>query len=258
MDLGNLQANWTVLGKRDPLWAILVDPSKRGNRWLVEEFFETGRREIDAALARVAALGLRLPTGGEGGRALDFGCGVGRLTQALAGRFAEAVGVDIAPTMIERAREYNRFPATCHYELNTDADLRRFPDGRFDFVYSNIVLQHMEPRYSTVYIREFGRVLAPGGVLIFQLPSGVVRRPVPLAKYAVRRVVQAVTRWLPDVAEVLYERLPVGNRLRMEMYAVPRPRVTATVAAGGARVVDVRADGAAGPQWVSLSYCCAK
>ncbi len=52
MDFGNLQANWTVLGERDPLWAILVDPSKRGNRWRVEEFFETGRREIDAALAR--------------------------------------------------------------------------------------------------------------------------------------------------------------------------------------------------------------
>lgn len=252
MDFGKLQASWTALGERDPLWAILVEPSKRGNRWAVDEFFETGRREIDAALARVAALGLRVPTG----RALDFGCGVGRLTQALAARFAEAVGVDIAPTMIERAREYNRFPATCRYELNTGTDLRRFPDGRFDFVYSNIVLQHMEPRYSTAYIREFARVLAPGGVLIFQLPSGVVRRPGPLAKYALRRVVQVVNHWLPAAAHVLYDRLPDGDRLRIEMYAVPRQRVTATVAAGGAHVVDVRADGAAGPQWISLSYCC--
>ena len=31
------------------------------------------------------------------GRALDFGCGVGRLTQALAGKFSECDGVDIAP-----------------------------------------------------------------------------------------------------------------------------------------------------------------
>jgi SAM-dependent methyltransferase len=258
MDFGKLQANWTALGQRDPLWAILVEPSKRGNRWAVDEFFETGRKEIDAALARVAALGLRVPTGAGGGRALDFGCGVGRLTQALAGRFAEVVGVDVAPTMIERAREFNRFPTTCRYEVNTGADLRLFPEGRFDFVYSNIVLQHMEPRYSTAYIREFARVLAPGGVLLFQLPSGVARQPGALAKYALRRVVQAVNRYLPGAAQALYERLPDGDRLRIEMYTVPRERVTATVAAAGARVVDVRADGAAGPQWISLSYCCTR
>src|SRR5262249_36530770 len=36
-----------------------------------------------------------------------------------------------------------------------------------------LVLQHMRPEYSTSYLREFLRVLAPGGVLVFQLPAEV-------------------------------------------------------------------------------------
>lgn len=51
-------------------------------------------------------------------------------------------------------------------------DLARFPDGTFTFIYSTLVLQHMEPQFSKGYIREFVRVLAPGGVLAFQLPAG--------------------------------------------------------------------------------------
>src|SRR5262249_5547329 len=44
-------------------------------------------------------------------------------------------------------------------------------DAAFDLVYSNVVLQHMEPEYSARYIHEFTRILAPGGVAVFQLPS---------------------------------------------------------------------------------------
>ncbi|HEX9611441.1 MAG TPA: class I SAM-dependent methyltransferase [Gemmatimonadales bacterium] len=254
MDLGKLQANWTTLGQRDPLWAILVDPEKRGNRWRREEFFETGRREIDAALSHVQAVGLAVPRR----RALDFGCGVGRLTQALAARFEEVAGIDIAASMIELAREYNRYPATCSYQVNPHDDLRLFPDDHFDFVYSNIVLQHMEPAYATAYIREFVRVLAPAGVLLFQLPSGVVPRPGPLAKFAVRRIVQAANRWLPRALQGIYRWLPQGDRMRIEMYAMPRERVVGVIAAAGARVVAVTRNAAAGPQWISLSYCCTK
>lgn len=255
MDFDKLQSTWTTLGKRDPLWAILVDPDKRGNRWQREEFFETGRREIDAAIRHVQAVGLPVPRR----RALDFGCGVGRLTQALAGRFDSVVGVDIAHTMIELAQQYNRHPAKVTYQVNPHNDLRIFRDREFDFIYSNIVLQHMEPAFAENYLREFVRVLAPRGVLLFQLPAGVARRPQAWAKVAVRRGVQLVNRWLPRVVERVAGWLPGGgDRLRIEMYAIPRRRVEAVVTAAGARVVAVTPNDAAGPQWISLSYCCTR
>src|ERR1700682_912533 len=56
-----------------------------------------------------------------GDRHLDFGCGVGRLTQGPASYFASVRGVDIAPSMIELAKRHNRYPDVCHYDLNCEA-----------------------------------------------------------------------------------------------------------------------------------------
>ncbi len=167
MDLKDLQRNWDAFGKSDPFWSILSDPDKRGNRWNAEEFFRTGETAVAGLMEVLRNLGAPCRRD----RALDFGCGAGRLTQALANHFELACGVDIAPSMVDLARRYNRRGERCRYFLNEANDLALFPDGRFDLVFSFIVLQHMKPEYSRRYLREFFRVLAPGGLTVFQLPS---------------------------------------------------------------------------------------
>src|SRR6202035_2479615 len=77
--------------------------------------------------------------------ALDFGCGIGRLSQALADHFDQVHGVDISPKMIELARQHNRKGAHCEYLCNPAGDLRRFADGSIDMIYSWITLPHMRP-----------------------------------------------------------------------------------------------------------------
>jgi SAM-dependent methyltransferase len=168
MELKELQRNWDELGRIDPLWAILTDPGRRGGKWDTDEFFASGGHEIAQTMTLAQALGL--PARRE--TALDFGCGVGRLTQALCGWFERCRGVDIAPSMIELARGYNKHGGRCEYLLNTHDDLRGLAADSFDLVYSNIVLQHMQPKYSLPYIREFVRVLRPGGLIVFQIPDG--------------------------------------------------------------------------------------
>ena len=170
-DFEELQKNWDELGKRDALWAILSHPEKGNGKWNVSEFFESGEREIADVLEYISSLDVPLSRG----RALDFGCGVGRLTQALCQHFDECHGVDIAPSMIQIAEEYNSFGNRCLYHVNASGDLRLFRDKTFDFIYSNIVLQHMKPKYSKRYMREFLRVLAPDGVLVFHIPSELER-----------------------------------------------------------------------------------
>jgi ubiquinone/menaquinone biosynthesis C-methylase UbiE len=172
--LDELQRHWNDFGKQDPLWAIMTWPSKRNRGWQLAEFFRTGEDEIQATLDRVAALGLPRPHR----RALDFGCGVGRLTQALGSRFESVCGVDIAQSMIELAREYNKHGERCRYFHNTADDLGIFDDESFDFVFTLRVLQHMRPEYSQRYIREFMRLLAPGAVAVFQIP-GPAPAPAP-------------------------------------------------------------------------------
>lgn len=152
------------------MWAVLTGPLGASRSWDTEAFFRTGVDEITSVLARVRAVGLTPPPG----RALDFGCGVGRLTQALAAHFAGVDGVDIAPAMIEQARALTPPGLACTYHLNEADNLALFPDATFDFIYSSITLQHMEPRYSRRYVEEFFRVAKPGGVIVFQLPSEAV------------------------------------------------------------------------------------
>jgi SAM-dependent methyltransferase len=162
MDLETLKNNWESLAERDALFAILTDHRRAGGKWDVDEFMATGEAEIDTVIHHLASIGC-IPD--YGGKALDFGCGVGRLTQALAPRFTSCVGVDISRQMIDKANALNRY-AHCRYVANPEEQLP-FADTSFSFIYSNIVLQHVPRRFATAYLREFIRVLAPGGILIF-------------------------------------------------------------------------------------------
>jgi SAM-dependent methyltransferase len=238
MRLDQLQRNWDALGRADPMWAVLTDPAKRGNRWDAEEFFATGRREIAALEGQLEALGLA-PARRE--HVLDFGCGLGRLTQALAERYARATGVDIAPSMVEQARAFNRHGARVEYVVNDAPDLRRFADDAFDLVFSHITLQHVRPPVALAYVAEFVRVMRPDGLCVFQLPSawhGGLRMRLRMA--------------LPEVF-ALARRLR-GRGPSMEMHVTPRARVEAAVAAAGGRVVHALDDPDAGAAFSGLRY----
>ena len=84
------EQEWDHLASIDPLWAILSDPAKRGGGWETEEFLATGERDVAHLVGVAERSGRPL----ELGRALDFGCGVGRLTRALAIAEDAALGID--------------------------------------------------------------------------------------------------------------------------------------------------------------------
>jgi SAM-dependent methyltransferase len=241
MDLDKLQANWNEFGETDPLWAILSDPAKKGGKWDWDEFFRTGEGDVEQVLRGVAAQGIELRRR----KALDFGCGVGRLTQALGLHFEECCGVDIAPSMIRLAREHNRRGARCRYELNAHPDLRLFAGGTFDFIYSTLVLQHMRPEYSKQYIAEFLRVLAPGGCAVFSLPSGLRTPWGPVRRLAGRLYWRS-----RDLLSAVGIRTPP----RFEMYGIPQPEVLELIAQNGGRLSAALADSPAGPAWISYCY----
>jgi SAM-dependent methyltransferase len=179
MELDELQRNWDEFGKQDPLWAIRTEPDKRGGKWDLAEFFESGEEHVRELVGRLTELGL--PTHGV---VLDFGCGVGRLTQAFADHFDDVWGIDIAPSMIEGAEAFNRHGSRVHYVLNDTSDLSRFDDGSFDLVFSVIVLQHIRPDIALSYVREFFRLCRPGGAVVFQIPSHMTSEPFPEGGYA--------------------------------------------------------------------------
>jgi len=222
--LQDLRSNWNEFGLTDPLWAIATDPEKKGNKWELDEFFDRGVREIDALMDHLESRHISIPKG----RALDFGCGVGRLTQALARLFNVVDGVDIAPSMIELANKYNRYGDRCRYYVS-DADLSLFEDGAFDFIYTSFVLQHIKPVYSKSYIKEFLRVLAPNGVLVFLLANEPNTRGGGLLAAAHLRIVQ--------LGCGMYRTVRAGPI--MEFHMIKRRTIEALLQDNGAKAIDI-------------------
>jgi len=244
MTLDRNQSEWEDLAELDPFWAILTGPERKFGRGDVEAFFASGREEVAALMARCTGLGY--PARRDA--ALDFGCGVGRVTQALAEQFGEVWGVDIAEGMLTRARELNAGVSDCRFVQNTDPHLGRFEDNAFDLVYSNIVLQHIPVRRTILaYIREFIRIVRPGGLVVFQLPAYIPWR----GRVQMARRLYHLLRRLGVGKRYLYERrgyLPLGIAF------VPERTVRMTLDAVGGHVLDACEDRWAGPGIRSLTY----
>ena len=128
------------------------------------EFFQTGVDEIDTLINRLRDAGVKPARD----RALDFGCGVGRLTAPLAFHFECVDGVDISDAMVELARGYAHQGCT----FTVSEERLPFDDESFDFIYSNLCLQHMPEFWQRAYIADFVRVLRPGAYATFHLPDG--------------------------------------------------------------------------------------
>ena len=238
MDLKKLQKNWDDFAKINPTWAILTER----NDWDIKEFFYTGEGCISNFINHIKSSGYNLSYG----KALDFGCGIGRLTQALSKYFNNVIGVDISPTMIELANKYNKYEKKCLYMVNVDKSLSKFNDNSFDFIISYITLQHMQPKYATKYILEFLRILAKGGILIFQLPSKIVL-------YNLRNF---IINYLPDSVLKVYRTIRNYNNTspRMEMYMIKEKKILNILKANNAKIVDIVKDTSAGNEYVSLTY----
>ncbi|GAB3899041.1 hypothetical protein GCM10029964_084400 [Kibdelosporangium lantanae] len=234
-----VRRDWTTLGATDPLWAVHVAPDKRGGQWDVDEFLELGRRDVAVARQWLGRLGL--PT--EWRRVLDFGCGAGRLSQALAEHAGEVVGVDVAEPMLATARTLDRSGGKCSFVHNDVPDLGRFPADEFDLVYSELVLQHLPLDAIEGYLAEFMRVLHSGGVAVLQCTT----RPLWTFK-------GLLWRFAPFRVVAWGQRKVLGYPAPMRMTALAPDRLRAVVAGHGGEVVDSVSEDIPITHWRSTRY----
>ena len=234
----SLRRNWEGFACDDPMWAILTVPEQRGS-WDHETFLVSGDHAVAELLEQAQNLGIAIRRG----RALDFGCGLGRLTLPLGGRFDVAVGVDVAKGMVERARDLAVDQDNVSYVWNPEPHLCCFESGSFDFICSLMTLQHVPPEVAFTYVAEFVRLLAPEGVAVFQATSRYVG---PMAK----RVLRRLPHWLISLPWRWTNRTPFF----MEMNELPRQMVERAVIEAGGRLLAVEPDHFAGDQWEGYRY----
>ncbi|MFZ0129359.1 MAG: class I SAM-dependent methyltransferase [Candidatus Dormiibacterota bacterium] len=238
--LKETSSDWEYMAQTDPLWAVCTELGPQGGSYEeLARFWQSGQRDIQAAVSHVEACGLRIDRDGE---ALDFGCGLGRVSQPLSEVFARCTGVDISPKMLELARGFNPSPDRLTFTLNERADLSIFADGRFACVYSTRVLQHIPRRYALAYVGELVRVLARDrGILVFHAHE-VAGGPMFSALSALQRMRQRSTRLrvrLEKAYAGFNDREGPPLPPRMHMFPLPQALLRPVIEAHGGRILDV-------------------
>ncbi len=131
---------------------------------------------------------------GRSGRALDLGCGDGRLSAELDA--AELTAADVSRVALDRARA--RLGGAQLVELEPDAPLP-FADGAFDLVLTAETAEHV--RDLQLFLSEIRRVLVPGGRLALTTPASapLVRPGDPLSPHLRRFTSGSLRRVLDDL-----------------------------------------------------------
>ncbi len=178
MPTGGMEAYWDRAARVDPF--RYVDNS----RWVwaedLDAFWRTGEQVVDQLFTD---LGIGL-TGTE--EVVEIGCGVGRLTRALAPRARSVEALDVSEEMLTHARRHNAHLANVHWLHGDGHTLAPLRDSSFDACVSFVVFQHLpDPELTYGYVREMGRVLRPGGWSVFQVSNDprVHKRPSALRRF---------------------------------------------------------------------------
>lgn len=204
-------------------------PDEYAAMYQVEDhhWWYTGMRRVLDAL-------LRPYLNGRTGRLviLDAGCGTGGNSHYLQ-RYGRVIGLDAAAEALRFAR---RRPGLTL--LRGSVDRLPFRDRSFDLVLSNDVLCHLFVRDDVRAVREFARVLRPGGMLYLQLPAfDRLRSRHDAAVFTRHRYTADEVRRLLRAADLRLRRVTYANALLFPAAAAWR-----IVQKAGAARADERSD----------------
>ena len=156
---------WRAYGRDDPYYGVLSYKEFSRENLSAESlanFFQSGETDIRKLLSSIDQSGITLRMG----RALDFGCGVGRLLIPLAYRFKEVVGVDVSEGMLAEATKN-----VAQRQLTNVMLTGQIPNLEFDLVHSALVFQHIDAVRGTNIILDCWSRISSGGLLAVELPT---------------------------------------------------------------------------------------
>jgi 2-polyprenyl-3-methyl-5-hydroxy-6-metoxy-1,4-benzoquinol methylase len=229
----NTDRHWQRWGRQDPYYGVLAE--HRFSAEQIEqnraEFFASGSDFIRDLLARFEHSWGPL----QRGRALDHGCGVGRLTLPLATAFEEVVALDVAPAMIEEANRNSERANVRNIAFVPADDRLSGASGQFDFVNSHLVLQHIPVRRGLPILLGLIDRVRPGGG--FHINVSVRTDEVPL------RALYWASANIPGVK--VWQNVSAGrawNAPAMQMNNYPLGRIVAALGARGVTRLALQTD----------------
>jgi SAM-dependent methyltransferase len=185
---------WDDRAREDAVY--FVDNRQRYGEPDLDRFFAEGERDLDYFFE---LLGVRIEPHHT---VVEIGCGVGRLTRAIAARADRILALDVSEEMLARARELNPALANVDWRLVNGTSLAPVEDGSADACVSAVVFQHIpDPEITLGYVREIGRILRPGGWAAINVSNDPrVHRPRGGLKWRLRALVGRGPRGQSDPA----------------------------------------------------------
>ena len=209
---------WEKFGKTNPYFGVLSTDkflSKNLDEAGLAQFFATGESHVESLVALMGRVFDRPPAFG---RALDFGCGVGRIVIPLARRWNKVTGVDISPSMLGECRKNCAALDLANVEFHDSSDGLKGIEGRFDFIHSVIVFQHIPVDRGEKLFRRLLELLAPDGIgalhFTYHIPGGMLTK----FAYALRRRFQPA-HW---ALNLLAGRSPFEPYMQMNAYSLEK------------------------------------
>ncbi len=208
-----------------------------------EAFFASGERHISAVFSRIESMAgkpFRPRT------ALDFGCGVGRLSIPMARRCDSVIAADVAPAMLAETMRNCELHGIENLEAEVSDDrLSRIP-ANIDLVHSFIVLQHIPPSRGEQIVAELANRVSNDGFLALQF---YVRCN---SHWLVRTLVRAryllpPANWIRN----LFKSRPLREQA-MELHVYNLPKVLRTLRQAGFPEVEMHLDTEAAGQFESV------
>ena len=230
--LGKIQEAWAHLGDVRPHFSVIIDKQFLPNRIAehIDTFWASGEAEATQVIKALARHGSASPSDMQ---CVEYGCGVGRVTTALARRFRTINAYDISPGHLLHARQRARdLTLTNVFFHECAAD--RFPELKpCDLFYSRIVFQHNPPPIIGELIRRSLASLRPGGLALFQVPV-----------------------YITDYRFRLAEWLSADHPLEMQMHCIPQSKICEIVAEQGCVLLEMREEGSTGARHRMVSNMC--
>jgi 2-polyprenyl-3-methyl-5-hydroxy-6-metoxy-1,4-benzoquinol methylase len=132
--------------------------------------FATSAYEQDKYEATLSALGTR-----RFARALEVGCSIGVLTERLAGRCEQVIGLDFAPSAVAAAQaRCAPYPGVRIEQMQVP---RQWPGGEFDLILLSEVLYFLNESDLKAICTHTTRSILPGGRVLLVNYTGVTDDP---------------------------------------------------------------------------------
>jgi len=168
MPAQNTDKSWEEFGKENPYyWVTTIDEyvDEKWNEETQKKFFEDSTKYIHNILEIIHK---HIDPNFSPKNALDFGCGVGRVTIPLSKMSKKVVGTDVSSTMLKEAEKLSTHEKTENTTfVKGDDELSKITDT-FNFVHSIYVFQHIPFKRGKKILDRILSSLEPDGVGVLQ------------------------------------------------------------------------------------------